>query len=158
MAESLWRRVLFSGSHPRSGAPTEPVLPPVLAITVSAGDHTFYTGLRERREWDIVITQTVPEALSLLALHAFPIVLCDRDLPGWDWREALTRIVERSPGSCFLLTSRVSDEFLWREVVMLGGYDVVARPLTEHAVTQTLQRAMYYCKTELRPPGVPPKT
>jgi CheY-like chemotaxis protein len=165
MAESLWRRVLFPGSYPRCGAPTEPVLPSVLAITASAGDHDFYTamgytGPGGQREWDIAIAQTVPEALGLLTSRAFPVVLCDRDLPGWDWRDALTRIVECSPGICFLLTSRVSDEFLWREVVMLGGYDVVPRPLIERVVTQTLQRAMYDWnrKTELRRPGVTPKT
>ena len=37
-------------------------------------------------------------------------------------------------------------------VVLLGGYDVVAKPLAEQAVLQTLQRAMYYRKTEPRSP------
>ena len=102
----------------------------------------------------MVITQSVAEALSLLITQQFPIVLCDRDLPGWDWREVLARIVASSPRSCFLLTSRVSDEYLWREVVKHGGYDVVTRPLEEDLVVQTLKRAWYYWKAE-RPPIKP---
>jgi CheY-like chemotaxis protein len=149
MAESLWRRVFFP-SH----RPDRLDVPRVLVITVSSWDQTFYRSLQAKGEWDIVITQSVPEALRLLTTQAFPIVLCDRDLPGWDWREVLTRIVESSSRTCFLLTSRVSDEYLWREVVMHGGYDVVAKPLADSVVSQTLQRALYYWKAE--PPPVKP--
>ena len=146
MAESLWRRVLFP-SH----RPCKPDVPGVLIITTSAWDQTFYRSIRARGEWDMVITQSVLEALPLLTARKFPIVLCDRDLPGWDWREVLAKIVESSPRTCFLLTSRVSDEYLWREVVMYGGYDVVAKPLVDSVVSQTLQRAWYYWKADPLP-------
>lgn len=153
-ARQLWRRLLSFGSR-SSG---EAAAPAVLVVTVSAEDHMFYTSLREQREWNIVVTQTVPEALCLLGSQPFPIIVCDRDLPGWDWRDALTRIVARAPGICFLLTSRVSDDFLWREVVMLGGYDILTRPLATAAVTQTLQRALYYWQTGPRSPAGPSLT
>jgi CheY-like chemotaxis protein len=149
MADSLWRRVLFPSRRPDG-----PEVPRVLAITVSAGDQIFYRSLRARGEWNLVITQSVPEALRLLTREAFPIVLCDRDLPGWDWREVMAKIVESSPRICFLLTSRVSDEYLWREVAMHGGYDVVAKPLEEGPVEHTLRRALYYWKAE-PPPANP---
>lgn len=146
MAESLWRRVLFP-SHRNHG----PDVPRVLVITASDWDQTFYRSVRARGEWDLVITQSAPEAFLLLTTHAFPIVLCDRDLPGWDWREVLAKMVETSPRICFLLTSRVNDAYLWREVVKYGGYDVVAKPLEEGVVVQTLRRAWYYWKA-----GPPP--
>jgi CheY-like chemotaxis protein len=149
MSESLWRRVLFPSHRPDG-----PDVPRVLAITVSAWDQTFYRTLRAHIEWDIVIAQSVPEALSLVVTQQFPIVLFDRDLPGSDWRDVLARIVDGSPRTCFLLTSSVSDEFLWREVVMHGGYDVVTKPLEDSVVTQILQRAWYYRKAE--PPPVKP--
>jgi DNA-binding NtrC family response regulator len=146
MADSLWRRVLFPGHHPEG-----PDLPRVLAITVSIEDQIFYRHLRARGEWNVALTQSVPEALRLLVNDVFPIVLCDRDLPGRDWREVMAQIVESSPRVCFLLTSRVSDEYLWREVAMYGGYDVIAKPLEEAAVEQTLRRAWYYWKAEPPP-------
>jgi CheY-like chemotaxis protein len=149
MRESLWRRVLFP--HQR---PDGPDVPRVLAITGSDWDQAFYRRLRAHLEWDIVIAQSVREALSLIISEQFPIVLFDRDVPGSDWREVLARIVGSSPRTCFLLTSSVSDEFLWREVVMHGGYDVVTKPLEDSVVTQILQRAWYYRKAE--PPSAKP--
>jgi DNA-binding NtrC family response regulator len=149
MRESLWRRVLFPNQRP-----DPPDVPRVLAITGSEWDQTFYRQLRTRIDWDIVIAQSVRDALSLIISEQFPIVLFDRDLPGSDWREVLARIMDISPRTCFLLTSSVSDEFLWREVVMHGGYDVVAKPLEDGVVTQVLQRAWYYRKAE-PPPAKP---
>jgi DNA-binding NtrC family response regulator len=146
MADSLWRRVLFPGHHPAG-----PDIPRVLVLTVSIVDQVFYRNLRARGEWDMVLTHSVPEALLLLAREAFPIVLCDRELPGWDWRQVMAKIVESSPRICFLLTSRVSDEYLWREVAMHGGYDVVAKPLEQDAVERILRRAWYYWKAEPTP-------
>ncbi len=141
MPDSLWRRVLFFGHHPqKSDAPR------VLAITALPWDELFYKKLRSTGEWDILVARSVHDALSLLAAEQFSIVVCDRDLPGSDWREVLAKIVESSPKSCFLLASRVSDEYLWREVVGNGGYDVVVKPLDEVAVVQTLHRAWYYWK------------
>ena len=149
MAKSLWRRVLFPSHRPEKLD-----LPRVLVITVSTGDESYYRSLRARGQWDIVIAQSVPEALRLLTTQAFPIVLCDRDLPGRDWREVLTSIVESSPQICFLLTSRVNDEYLWRELVTHGGYDILAKPLADLVVMQTLQRAWSYWKTK-PPPQAP---
>jgi DNA-binding NtrC family response regulator len=146
MAESLWRRVLFpSRRSPRPDAPG------VLVITTSVWDQTLYRSVRTHGEWDMVIAHSVAEALRLLAAREFAIVIYDRDLPGADWREGLAKIVESSPRVCFLLTSRVSDEYLWREVVMHGGYDILVKPLEEDAVVHTLRRAWYYWKAEPPP-------
>jgi len=146
MAESLWRRVLFPSHHP-----ARQHLPRVLVITLSIGDESYYRSLRARGQWDIVVTPSVPEALYLLNTEVFSIALCDRDLPGWDWREVLKMIVQTSPQICFLLTSRVNDEYLWREVVMFGGYDILPRPLQDRVVMQALQRAWSYWKTKPPP-------
>jgi len=62
--------------------------------------------------------------------------------------------VESSPQICFLLTSRVNDEYLWRELVTHGGYDILAKPLADLVVMQTLQRAWSYWKTK-PPPQAP---
>jgi DNA-binding NtrC family response regulator len=146
MAEPLWRRVLFPSHRPqRADAPR------VLAITTLPWDEIFYKKLRATGDWDFIVVRSVHEALSLLTTQQFSIVVCDRDLPGSDWRDVLAKIVESSPRSCFLLASRVSDEYLWREVVAHGGYDVVVKPLEEDVVVQTLHRAWYYWQADPPP-------
>ena len=146
MAESLWRRVLFS-SHPSAGQKT----PKVLVVTDSASDHAFYQSFCAKGEWDVQMSSSVEDAIRLLTAEAFPLVVFDRDLAGWDWRDVLARISACSPRSCFLLMSRVSDEYLWREVVAHGGYDVLPKPLTDPRLSKTLQRALYYWKAERSP-------
>jgi DNA-binding NtrC family response regulator len=146
MAESLWRRILFPSQHP-----PRPDVPRVLAITAAPWDEMFYKELRAAGEWDLVTARSVREALPLLIAQQFPIVLCDRNLPGPGWRDVLAKIVGSSPRSCFLLTSRVCDEYLWREVVTHGGYDVVVKPLEEDVVVRALRRAWYYWKAEPPP-------
>jgi DNA-binding NtrC family response regulator len=142
MAESLWRRVLFQGHTSKIG-----MVPQILAITAIADDATFYENLALPDGWRTVVAGSVPDALALLA-KPFPIVICDRDVAGSAWREVLDQIAKASPDSCLLLASRVSDEYLWREVVMHGGYDILSRPLEEAAVLQSLKRAWHFWRAE----------
>jgi FixJ family two-component response regulator len=39
------------------------------------------------------------------------------------------------------VTSRLADEYLWAEVLNLGGYDVLAKPLDKQEVSRTLNLA-----------------
>jgi DNA-binding NtrC family response regulator len=148
MAAALWRRILFPGQRT-----VQPDVQRVLGVTVSADDRACYSKLQAGGEWDVVIAESADEALSLIVSQQCHIVLFDRDLPGPDWRDVLMRIVNVSPHICVLLTSSVSDEFLWREVVTRGGYDVVTKPLDVDAVTHTLRRAWSYWKAKGPPPA-----
>jgi DNA-binding NtrC family response regulator len=111
-------------------------LPRVLALTTSP--------IPIHGQWDVLNVQSFPEALRLLAAERVPIVLFDRDLPNTDWRAILTAMAKSSPDTCILLTSRVCDDYLWKEVVRCGGYDVIPKPLTELTVEHTLQKAWAY--------------
>jgi DNA-binding NtrC family response regulator len=124
VAEPFWRR--------KRQEPT----PRVLALTDSP--------LAVQGQWWVRNIQSVPEALSLLESEKIPIVVFDRDLPDTDWRTMLTAMAKSSPDTCFLLTSRVCDEYLWREVVHCGGYDVIPKPLTEDSVELALRKAWTY--------------
>jgi hypothetical protein len=45
-----------------------------------------------------------------------------------------------------ILTSTVVDDYLWRECVARGGYDVLARPLREEAAARSIKLALVYWK------------
>ena len=124
MAEPFWRRKRQEPARR------------VLALTNSP--------LAVQGQWWVRNTQSVPEAISLLESEKIPIVLFDRDLPDTDWRTILTAMAKSSPDTCILLTSRVCDDYLWKEVVRCGGYDVIPKPLTELTVEHTLQKAWAY--------------
>ncbi|MEP7351673.1 MAG: hypothetical protein ABI824_00435 [Acidobacteriota bacterium] len=122
--------------------------PRILVITGVQIDETFYLSLPMPEGWHALISRSVTEALQLLMTTPFPIVIYDRDLPSSSWRDVLDQVVAISPDSCFLLVSRVSDEYLWREVVAHGGYDVISKPLQESAVMQSLRRAWNFWRAE----------
>lgn len=146
----LWRKFPWTDR-----TKTEP-RPPYKALIVSASiqDRAFFDHLQSGEQWSFVIVPSVAEALTLLRTEIFPVVLCDRDLFEHTWREVLTCVLGSAPRSCFLLVSRVNDEYLWRDVVTQGGYDVLVRPLSKASVTQALGRALYYWRTQ--PPPLKP--
>ena len=48
--------------------------------------------------------------------------------------------MERAP--VLIVTSKVADEYLWSEVLNLGGYDVLAQPLDRDEVTRVARSAI----------------
>ena len=73
------------------------------------------------------------------------MIVCDRDLPGRDWRQTLQYLAKLSP--CILLASTGIDGALWQEVVQCGGHDVLAKPLEEQRVLKTIDQALRYTAT-----------
>ncbi|MCU1328884.1 MAG: response regulator receiver protein [Bryobacterales bacterium] len=127
--------------------------PQVLVVTAPPDDHTFFSCLGETCRWKLTVTGSVGEALELVASLNFPLIVCDRELPGQQWRNVIARMKERAPRSCVLLISPVSDDYLWREVLRHGGYDVIPRPLQTETVSHLLDQAWYYWNAA--PPDIP---
>ena len=78
------------------------------------------------------------------------VILCDRDLPGVDWRHALEKLAASRPDCPIVLTSSVNDEYLWDEVVHTGGYDVLSKPLQEDLTVRAVNLAWSYSKERAR--------
>jgi DNA-binding NtrC family response regulator len=80
-----------------------------------------------------------------LALHLHSshpcLVVCERALADCDWRDVL-EIAASSPNPPpVIVTSRIADEYLCAEVINLGGFDVLAKPLDEQEVGRVLNFA-----------------
>ncbi|HCC59495.1 MAG TPA: hypothetical protein DEQ47_19975 [Solibacterales bacterium] len=100
----------------------------VLAVTTFAGDVSALGELAAAEGWQLETCASVSEAVVLLARIPGRVVLLDRDVSALGWRGALTALLA-SRESRVVLISPVTDDFLWDEVVRLGGYDVITRPL-----------------------------
>ena len=91
------------------------------------------------------VAPSCQRAIQTLEDVKFSIIVCDRDLPGFDWHETMEMFTTIAPGSCVILASAVNDEYLWREVIQRGGYDVLKKPLQLEQATHSLgQAALYY--------------
>jgi DNA-binding NtrC family response regulator len=69
------------------------------------------------------------EARALLNQDLVRVVVCERALPDGDWRDLLDAAPSRQCPPPIIVTSCLADERLWAEVLNLGGYDVLAKPL-----------------------------
>jgi|SRR6185312_11596877 len=118
----------------------------VLAVTPCDSDRAHLSSIAMREGWDLALAADCPEALALLDMRRFPVVLCDRDLPDADWRGSLKALSAAGHPPCVILTSAVNDNYLWQEVVQNGGYDVVTKPLHDAEVVAAVRRAWVFWK------------
>ena len=123
----------------------------VLAITPDDGDRRSLSIFSIRGQWDLAFASACPEAVDILKGGPAAVVICDRDLPGLDWRKCLENLAASKPGCPILLMSSIYDEYLWEEVVHRGGYDVLSKPLLEEQAVRAVNLAWSYSKN-LRAP------
>jgi len=68
-------------------------------------------------------------------------VICERDVPDTDWKQALTQLAELADSPLLIVTSRWADDYLWAEVLNLGGYDVLMKPFDQTEVVRVISLA-----------------
>lgn len=94
--------------------------------------------------WDLWSAETCEDAWTKVSRLAAPVVLLDKDLPGIDWRIAVETLASAPHRPCVILISKVSDHYLWDELTRLGGYDVLAKPLTASEVVRVVRLALTF--------------
>jgi DNA-binding response OmpR family regulator len=80
-------------------------------------------------------------AFQSLAARRISIVVCERDLPDGSWRDVLERLGSSPERPYLIVTSRLADEWLWAEVLNIGGYDVLAKPFNAEETRHVLETA-----------------
>ena len=120
----------------------------ILALSMSTNDSVLLMCLAQQHQWDLRLTRTPRDAFRLASQSHFEIILCDRNQPGYPWREVMDRLATCSPRSCILLVSPVSGDDLWRSVLQHGGYDVLLRPLRKNAALHAIQAALRFISWE----------
>jgi DNA-binding response OmpR family regulator len=70
-----------------------------------------------------------------------PIILCDADSVD-DWRAAVEACRRLNSASRVIVVSRKADEQMWIQVLEIGGYDLLPKPIAPHAVRSAVRSAM----------------
>jgi len=119
----------------------------ILAVGMCDEDHFTLREALAHCRWNLVTTNTISEAMRFVECHPIPVILCERDLGDGSWRELLTAAGRSERPSNLIVASRLADDHLWAEVLNLGGYDVLAKPLDRcevfHAVTSAWRNWAY---------------
>lgn len=88
-------------------------------------------------------------AMECLDRHPVQVVLAETSTPRWNWRRVLRDLRRLAHPPQLIVTSRTVDDSLWAEVLNMGGYDVLARPLEPEEV----ERVVASARRHFDPPG-----
>jgi DNA-binding NtrC family response regulator len=88
--------------------------------------------------WRFTAARSCGEAVRELWSRGARVVFSERTLPDGEWRDILERIADLDEPPRFVVISKLADESFWLEVLQLGGYDVLSKPLVEDEVRNVL--------------------
>ena len=91
--------------------------------------------------WHTEHAESCREALPLIGHDVHCVIVSERDLPDGNWKDVLEAAAARKNPPVLIVTSRLADEYLWAEVLNLGGYDVLAKPFDRDEVHRTVSLA-----------------
>jgi len=128
-------------SSKRAGLPKHERSPQILLISPVRDDHEALRCILNELH-PIGGASTCREAVAFLCQYRVPVIFCECDLPDGTWRDILSYTAELTNPPALIVTSRLADEYLWAEVLNMGGYDVLAKPFHEREVRHALAGAL----------------
>lgn len=93
-------------------------------------------------DWTVRGARSCQEAIGMLGgTGHLSVVACERELPDGTWKDLLQALVHLQNPPPLVVLSRHADESLWAEVLNIGGYDVLAKPLEHDEVQRVMMMA-----------------
>lgn len=110
----------------------------LLLISPEPEDRGALLRILDKTQWELSEAATCRDALQLIARQHFTAIFCDAAPNNLGWKDLLTHGggPEAPP---LVVVSRLADEYLWCEVLNLGGYDVLATPFEAKEVAHVLE-------------------
>ncbi|WP_231460615.1 MULTISPECIES: sigma-54 dependent transcriptional regulator [unclassified Pedobacter] len=95
-----------------------------------------------RNGFEVANAITGNSAMDILTTQTFDLVLCDYRLDDTDGREILIKIKENYPTTGVIIITGYSDIKLAVELIKLGAYDYITKPLYPDEILNTINKAL----------------
>lgn len=112
-----------------------------LLVGEYAGSRLLIEQIFRHAGWRLFEADHAESALKFLRSQRIQVVITDSDLPQWPWKKALEDLRRISPPPQLIVTSRTADDYLWSEVLNLGGYDVLSQPFQRDEIERVVASA-----------------
>ena len=112
-------------------------------VTVFSATPALLREILHGLNWRIHEARGAQDVVRFLSDRRVPVILCHCSFADGNWRDLLDCIAGLSCPPRLVVTSELADDFLWAEVLNLGGYDVIAQPFQESEVVRTLTSALW---------------
>jgi DNA-binding response OmpR family regulator len=113
----------------------------VLFVSPSAEENRTLSRILNDSAWRLSRVSGYEKAITYLTRNRVAIVVCESELPDGSWRDILLDIRSHSAPPVLIVTSRQADEYLWAEVLNLGGYDLLSEPFDDEEVRRVIGNA-----------------
>jgi len=113
----------------------------ILSVSDNPEDHEALRHILSMQQWNISAAGTCSDAIGHLIAKPSPIVICEKEISDGTWHEILNQVSRSAVSSVLIVTSRLADDYLWAEVLNLGGFDVLAKPFNEREVRHVVASA-----------------
>src|SRR5262249_42486198 len=77
--------------------------------------------------WKIQGVQTYRETLAVLRREWPHVIICECPLADGSWKDLLSLVAPLLDAPLLIVTSRSADDYLWSEVLNMGGHDVLVQ-------------------------------
>jgi DNA-binding NtrC family response regulator len=131
--------------NPQSALPAAD-LAAVLCVSPFEADHVLIEHAFRHSNWKVHAVRSSREALAWLSSKPTPVVLCEESLPDGTWKDMLTSVAAMPGSPVLIVTSRLADNILWAEVLNLGAYDLLMKPLDATEVFRVVSLAWRHWK------------
>jgi DNA-binding NtrC family response regulator len=115
----------------------------VSALLVGAyeTDRLLVHDIFHSRKWRLFEARDRRCALECLQNNPVQVVVAESQVADWNWRRILVDLHHFNPVPPLVVTSRTADDYLWAEVLNVGGFDVLAQPLDREEVERVIASA-----------------
>ena len=94
-----------------------------------------------RNGYEVNTALSGASAMDLLSKETYNLVLCDFRLEDTDGREILKKIKTLYPGTGVIIITGYSDIKLAVELIKMGAYDYITKPLYPDEILNTINKA-----------------
>ena len=116
---------------------------PLSALLVGdfATDRLLVHDVFQQSGWKLYEAPDRRRALACLEKHPVQVVITETGVPKWDWKRVLHDLRGLSDPPQLIVASRTADDYLWSEVLNIGGYDVLPQPLERDELERVIAAA-----------------
>jgi DNA-binding response OmpR family regulator len=126
----------------------------VLLISPFDEDHQHLRDILKHSKWQQFGARTQRESIEFLRENVTPVVISESELPDGTWQDVLSQFGRMQCPPLLVVTSRMADDRLWSEVLNLGAYNVLAKPLNMKEVFHVVGLAWLSWKRRWERPQV----
>jgi hypothetical protein len=140
----LARLVTSPRGHPEEGREDAPR---ILAIVSRGPNHALLRTISQDFGWELSLSDTPPGIYERRA-DVPPIVIYDRELSPYYWRDVFGVLTRQSPRPYVILLSPTTDQNLWDDLQRVGGSDILRSPVNRDNLFRAVRRAWLFWRSQ----------